>query len=120
MRTKLRCNSDAEQSVGQGWCWTWQKLRPLQGQKGQSICTRGDEQPGKASKGRERLRDSRGQEPGQGSCPMGAPRSKDRSTAGSPGEMLTPGSSNSTDRTHLRGSSWRRRADPCLPQSPSS
>lgn len=63
---------------------------------------RGDEQPGKASEGREKLRDSRGLEPGQGSCPMGASQKQGQQHSGqSRTEMLTPSSSNSTDRTHL-------------------
>lgn len=64
MRTKLRCNSDEEQSVGEEWRWARRRLRPLQGQKGQFICARGDKQPAKAAEGRERLGDSLGQEPG--------------------------------------------------------
>ena len=60
VRKKLRCNSDEEQSVGLGWRWARRRLRPLRGQKGQFICARGDEQPGKATEGRERLRDSLG------------------------------------------------------------
>ena len=60
MRTKLRCNSDEEKSVGQGWRWAQWRLRPLRGEKGQFICAQGDEQPGEATEGRERLRDSLG------------------------------------------------------------
>lgn len=102
MRTKLRCNSDAEQSVRQGWYWARRRLRPLQGHKGQSICAQGDKQPGKASEGRERLRDSRGQEPGQGSCLMGASQKQGQQHSGqSRRGMLTPSSSNGTVRTHL-------------------
>lgn len=83
MRTKLRCKSDAEQSVGQGWCWARRRLRPLQGQKGQSNApeeTNSLARPQRAGRG-SGTAEARSLD--RAAVLWGPPRSKDSSTAGS-------------------------------------
>lgn len=87
MRTKLRGSRDG------GWHRTGAVLGseeaqgPSGGRKG-SLCTPEDRDSRVwPQAGRERLRDSFGQEPGQGSCPKEVlPGSQESRTGGRPGE----------------------------------